>query len=302
MLEFIKIYKNFYKTSECSQLLNSCEHSIYTIQNFNNLSKLNDLKLWCENNEIYTLNKYTTIINDNIKNLQHIFNEPKLNNFIEFDIKSHIPFFFKLDTEKKYLSLDLKHSFSQLIDSLHIFNEKFDNIIFDNLPIFIRNSKKARIFMYHQIDAHDILKNSIFKLFDRLFESDHKIAQYLKDNNLIPISCNVDELVYDITETPNLFDEFIGDHTINGINIHLNTFEQHYISFIDPFTKKEKTIHIREYATHTHFATYTCPYMNQLYKVYNNLPIIENDLYIPHQTNWNKIIKLDEPIIITNVE
>jgi hypothetical protein len=42
--------------------------------------------------------------------------------------------------------------------------------------------------------------------------------------------------------------------------------------------------------------------MNQIYKAYNNLPIIENDLYIPDQTNWNKIIKLDEPIIITNVE
>lgn len=305
MIEYIKIYKNFYKTSEVSQLLNDCDLSMYTLQNFdkcyNSISKFNNLKRWCEDNNIYNLNEYIKKIHLNIRQLHHIFNEPKLNCFDENSITS-MPQSLKLNIGKKYLSIDLRHAYSQYIDSLHIFNNKFDDIIFEKLPCFMKESKNARIFMYCQIPCSDYFKSKVYKLFDRLFVSEHKIAQLLKEYNLNPISYNVDELVYDITETPHLFDEFIGDHTINGIDIHVNTFEKHYISFIDPATNKEKTIPIREYSTHTNFVTNTCPYMNQIYKAYNNLPIIENDLYIPNQSNWNKIIKLDEPIKITNIQ
>ena len=304
-MEYIKIYKNFYYTPDVPQLINNYDISIYTLHNFNNdynsISKLNDIKKWCEDNGIYSLKQFTKIINNNIRNIYYILNNHKFNTLNEFSHKQ--PPFSTLNIKTKYLSIDLKHAFSQLIDSSHIFEDKFDDIIFNNLPDFMRLSKKIRLFTYNQIPNSDFYAQYAYKLFDKLFElDDNRIVKYIKNNNLIPISCNVDELVYDITEIPNLFNEFIGDHTINGIDIHLNTFEQHHISFIDPFTKKERTIPIREYATHTNFVTHTCPYMNQIYKAYNNLPIIENDLYIPDQTNWNKIIKLDEPIIITNVE
>ena len=305
MLEYIKIYKQFHITSETSQLVNDCELSMYTIHNFdkyyNSISKLNNIKSWCEDNDIFTLKKYIKILHDNIRGLRHIFNGLKLNYYDDIGY-THITSFLNLDVKKKYLSIDLKHAYSQLIDSMHIFDSNFDDIIFDNLPNFMRESKRARIFMYSQIPKHENILQYTYKLFDKLFESDHKILQYLKKYNLNPISYNVDELIYDITETPDLFNEFVGEHTINNINIHLNIFEQHYITYIDPFTNKEKTIPIREYATHTNFVTRTCPYMNQLYKAYNNLPVIENDLYIPNKYDWNKIDKLNEPIKIVDIK
>lgn len=303
MLEYIKIYKNFHKTSEVSQLVNDCDLSMYTLQNFdgyyNSLSKLNDIKVGCEENGIHTLNDYVRLLHNQIVDLQDIFNNRKLN-FVEND---NLPknSFQKLDVGRKYLSIDLKHAYSQYIDSMRVFRDKFDDMVFDGLPEFMKGSKKARIFMYWQIPSHGNLKFYLYKLLDKVLESDHKIVQLLKEYNLKVVSYNMDELIYDITDIPTVFDEFIGDHTINGINIHLNTFEQHYISFVDPITKKDRTIPIREYSTHTNFVTNTCVYMNQLHKAYNNLPIVENDLYIPDNVHWNKIIKLDEPIKITEI-
>jgi hypothetical protein len=309
MIEYIKIYKNFYKTSEISQLVNDCDISMYTLHNFdsyyNSISKFNNLKKWCEENNIYTLKDYINIINNHILNSQHIFNDPNLNSYFNLyknNEQPQTPSFLKLDVGKKYLSIDIKHAYSQLIDSTHVFREKFDDLIFNGLPDFIKNSKKIRLFMYNQIPNIECYKLYINKLFDNIFESNHIISQYLKKYNLNPISYNVDELIYDITETPTLFDEFIGDHIINNLSIHLNTFKQHYIKYIDPFTKNEETIPIREYVTHTNFVTNTCVYLNQIYKAYNNLPIIENDLYIPDKEHWKKIIKLAEPIQITNIQ
>ena len=246
------------------------------------------------------LKDYVKILNSHICKSQYIFNEPKLN-FIESGCMLQ-PSFLKLDIGRKYLSIDLKHAYSQYIDSLNVFKDKFNDLMFDGLPDFMKESKKARVFMYFQIPAHENFKYHVYKLFDKIFESDHKITQYIKEHDLKPVTYNMDELVYDITEIPSLFDEFIGDHTINDITIHVNTFEQHYITFDDPIKKKERTIPIREYATHTNFVTNTCPHMNQLYKAYNNLPIIENDLYIPDNVHWNKIIKLDEPIKIIGID
>jgi hypothetical protein len=276
---------------------------MYTLQNFdryyNSLSKLNDIKVGCEENNIHTLNEYINVLNNQIGTLHDVFNDPKLFAFKEGTAPQ--PSFVKLDTERKYLSIDLKHAYGQYIDSMHVFSDKFDDMLFNGLPEFMRKSKKARLFMYLQIPNHHNIKYYIYKLFDNVFESDHKIIQLLKEYNLKVVSYNMDELIYDITDIPNMFDEFIGDHAINGINIHLNTFEQHYISFVDPITKKDTMIPIREYTTHANFVTNTCVYMNQLYKAYNNLPIVENDLYVPDKVHWNKIIKLDEPIKITSI-
>jgi hypothetical protein len=278
---------------------------MYTLHNFNEnyncISKLNDIKRWCENSDIFTLDEYANLLHKNIGRLYSVFNDPKLIYFGEISPTRIPPPSDPLSVGKKYLSIDLRHAYSQFVDSLHIFNDKFEDILFNELPYFMRESKKARIFMYLQIPNHNISKLHIYKLFNRLFESDHKISQYLKEYNLSPVSYNTDELIYDISNFPNLFDEFIGDLTINGIDIHVNTFDQHYISFIDPFIKEEKTIPIKQSGSYTNYVTsLTCPYMNQIYKVYNNLPIIENDLYIPHREFLDKIIKLDGPIKITN--
>ena len=306
MLEYIKIYKNFYKTAELSQLVNDCDISMYTLKNFdkhyNCISKLNAIKQWCEENGITTLNEYIKILNDHISNIKHIFEDerlivPQINTGV--DAKQ---MFVSLEAGRKYLSIDLRHAYSQYIDSLNIFKERFDDIIFNGLPDFIKESKKARILMYFQIPDTSAIKYNVISLFDKVLQSDHDLIKCINKYELKPVSYNIDELIYDITDCEQDFNQFVGEHTINSIDVKTNVFEQHYITYFDPIKNKEVTIPVKEYTDHTNFVTNQCIYMNQLYKAYYSLPLTDYDLYVPNVSNWIKYSKLDEPIKILEIK
>lgn len=305
-IEHIKIYKNFYKTGEISQLVNNCELSLYTLRNFDRyydcLTKLDNIKRWCGECGIESLKDYVNILNTNIRDKVELFNDRRLANLRMCDIGvSTDNIFVPLEPGRKYLSIDMTHAYAQYVDSLNIFDTPLDDMLFDGLPDFFKESKKVRLMMYCQIPSKDETKYNIIKMLTDILKSDCELIHRVNEYNLKPISYNVDELVFDITECPDMFDDFIGSMNIDGKDVKVDTFEQRYVVYVDPYTSKEKRLSIREYSSSTVFVNNICPYMNQIYKAYNGLSVSEEDLYLPDSTDWRKYHRLPEPIKIKEI-
>lgn len=308
LLENIKLYKNFYRGIDASQLLSNCEVSMHTLQNFDKdyqcIKKMDFIKNGCIESNIFTVKQYSEIIKSHMQKMRPFFNNKRLNSCGVNKIlhpsegKSFVP----LQPGKKYLALDMKKAYGQFIDSFNIFDDKLDNIIFEGLPDFVKESKKLRLFMYYQIPGFLIQTNNIITLFDDILQlNEYPLINCINEHKLEPVSYNIDEIVFDIDDCTEDFTQFIGTHEVNNLLFNVNIFEEHYISYIPHDSEKEKHVEIREYSDRTYYATNRCIYGNQLYKAYNNLPITDSDLYIANM-NSNDYIKLNEPIKITKIQ
>ena len=204
-----------------------------------------------------------------------------------------------LEYGRVYLSLDMYHSYSQMMDKLNIFPMEFDDLINDSIshPV-LKDNKKLRLCFYHTLKFHEDTKHYVTSLFEDVYNSDDVVVQMIKKLNIHQV--NVDELVFDITECLDEFIPYIGKRIIGGIQLNISVFTQHRIRYEDEWNK-ECEIHIREYTTHVDYVSKNCRYLNQLYKAYNNLPISELDLYVVDMNDQDLYYKLPEPIKITEI-
>lgn len=303
--DYIKIYKCFYRGIDASQLGNDCEVSMYTLQNFdkdyNCLQRLENIKNGCK--DIESLNTFTRKLSSHIESLYNVFNDKKLvqlcsnkSSLITDDMK-----FVNIPHNRYYLSIDLKSAYGQFVDSHHIFDEKFDDMLFNKLPDFMRDAKKLRVYMYYQIPTFTTQMQMIITVLEDMLKSDHPLIKFINEHNIVPISYNMDEMVFDINDFYEEFIPFVGEHNINGFDVKVNIFEQHYISYMEN-NCEEKTISVRKYLDKTYYAANSCVYGNQLYKAFNNLPLVDNDLYVTSNLHSSRYSKLEKPIKITSVK
>ena len=97
----------------------------------------------------------------------------------------------------------------------------------------------------------------------------------------------------------------MGDHTINNLNVHITIFNPHHVNYHDIFTDTEKTFLIKtDYITGKNYIAYKQnKFITQLYKAFKGLPILDEDLYIIDNNNYNhRIVKLKQPIKIISIE
>lgn len=211
--------------------------------------------------------------------------------------------FAKLDSSKTYLSIDLKHAFSQYIDSLHVLPKKFDELLIDILPDYLKENKTIRVFIYHQCISYIYNDNILYKLLSVL-NCNHDLINKLNEYKLQPASYNVDEIVFDITDYVDEFTQYVGLHNINDYNVNVAIFIPHRVTYINPENNKECKVDIKYniITKKNYFAQRTCKYMCQIYKAYKNLPLCDYDLYVPKADNPNEFYKMSEPIKIISVE
>lgn len=307
--EYIKVYKNYYsKDANCNALCEDTKISSHVLSVFDDIYNCNDKLQYiidnCKLCGIYTFNDYNHIICNHIRSVNYIFDSHVFNkiasvesNLINtYGITQNMSIYD--NTARTYLSIDIKHAFSQYVDSLNIFPSKFDELILCGLPSFMQESKSIRMLLYYQIIDHFRLRRNIVSLFDKVFASDDDLVQLILLKNKIPVTYNFDELIFDITDDPD-FDKFLGSRTIANIDLSISKFTAHTIAYIDPLVDQEKTLHIRKYTDHMYYVEKCCKYITQLHKVLNNLPIEDLDMY--YIDDFNKLHKLSEPIKITNI-
>ena len=213
--------------------------------------------------------------------------------------------FADLDSDRVYLSVDLKHAYSQYIDNLSILPDSFNNLFINSLPYeYLRENKKIRMFTYNQFSDY-IGEDNVLHILLNTLKCDHLLINKINEYNLKPVSYNVDELVFDITDYVEEFKPFIGqNYNINNYEFKVDIFIPHVVKYLDPdFDNKERKVNIRYFfSTQKHyFATCKCKYMCQIYKAFYKLPLCEYDLYVPTEDDPNVFYKMKEPIKITSI-
>lgn len=295
-----KLFKTISYAPWQPQLVNNDYLFEYTLNNFESNYKCKTLWLDFKDRCDISFDEFNTLYHNFLGHTKR-YNKMKLD-FSKYD--TYWCDMDKLNQElefgKVYLSIDMIHSYSQLMDRLGVLEKPFDELINDYIgnPI-LHDNKKLRLCFYHELKFHEDTKYFVSSLFEDVLNTDCPLVKLLNDMTIYQI--NVDELVYDITECVDNFKEFVGSHCLNGVNVNVNIFTPHLIKYYDEFGK-ECTYHIREYATHTEYIEKECRYINQIYKVYNGLPINDLDLYVSDINNTEMFYKLKEPIKIISIQ
>ena len=295
----IKLFKEINYTPWSYQLVMNDYLFEYTLENFESDYKCKTLWLDFKDQCNLSIDDFELWYRQFIKKTD-IYNEFNLD-FSRFDTHwcNDDVFNRELEYGRTYLSIDLVHSYSQLIDKLGVFDKSFDEIISDSIDNPLFDNKKMRLCFYHGLDYHEDTKYFVTSLFEDVLSSDNELITKVKS---LPIhQINVDELVYDITDCIDSFRPFVGKHKCNGINIRVDIFKPHRIRYYDEFNK-ECEYHIREYTAHNDYLGKDCRYMNQIYKIYNRKPINDLDLYVPDLNNMDFYYKLKEPIKLISME
>lgn len=308
-LEYIKIYKDLTYGSYKQQLVYNNELAAYTINLFNSdydsVNEYAQCVAMCERHGITTYTEYCDFIHNYIRSVKHISRQITNRNVqVEPSPLAKELMFAKLDPNKTYLAIDVKHAISQYVDSLNIIAEPIDKVLIDGIKDeYISNNKTFRMFIYNQFKSYNFNNNLIGFTYS-LMNSDHALITTIKSLGLEIVACNLDELVFDITNHKDVFVDFIGEHTINGIEVKVLTFIPHYISYIDPETNATHTVSIRYNPTtgKTNFQGRSCKYLNQIFKYYYNIPITDEDLYVCDTLHKSIYYKLDNPITIVSNE
>lgn len=312
---YLSIYKNICHSHLRLTLdvndIEFCKYQLELLDNdFGCINDFNKCVEFCKENNINSCSCISNILSDYFNRNRHFINILKkhIDNLNLQKLDEPIPYsmrFVNLDSNRVYLSLDLKHAYSQYIDNLNILPDSFNNLFTNSLPYkYLRESKKIRIFTYNQFSNFIYEDNILYSILNAL-KCDHPLINKINEYNLKPVSYNVDELVFDITDCVEEFKPFIGqNYNINNYEFKVDIFIPHIVKYLDPdFDNKERKVNIRYlFSTQKHyFAQRQCKYMCQIYKAFYNLPLCEYDLYVPTENNSNIFYKMKEPIKITSI-
>lgn len=314
LLKYLNVFKNLcYSHLRLTLDVNNKDFCMYQLMLFNDdydcLNDLNRCIKFCKDCNINSIEDVTNILAGHINSYKSVITTYKTHvdfaNLYDTETKiSKDNMFVKLDSNKTYLSIDLRHAYSQYADTLNIMSNKFDTAVIDTLPHeYLKELKKIRIFIYHQCLSY-IHDNNILNMLLTILKSDHQIINKLNELHLAPISYNIDELVFDVTDYVDVFKQYVGMHKINNYEAKVMLFVPHKVTYLDPESNKECNINIRYniMTRKNYIANRTCKYMCQIYKAYKNLPLCDYDLYVPNSDNPNVFYKMPEPIKIISVE
>lgn len=313
--KYLSIYKDLcYSHLRKTLDVNNIELCKYQLELLDNdLDCINDFNKcvdFCKENNIDSCSRISDILSANfsinkdfiniLKTYTGSLNVQKLDESIPHDMR-----FADLDSDRVYLSIDLKHAYSQYIDNLNILPDSFNNLFTNSLPYeYLRESKRVRMFTYNQFSDY-IGEDNVLHILLNTLKCDHLLINKINEYNLKPVSYNVDELVFDITDYVEEFKPFIGqNYNINNYEFKVDMFIPHVVKYLDPdFDNKERKVNIRYlFSTQKHyFATCKCKYMCQIYKAFYKLPLCEYDLYVPTEDDPNVFYKMKEPIKITSI-
>lgn len=303
-------YSNLSRTLDLNNI-ELCKYQLELLDNdFDCINDFNKCIKFCKENNIDSCSRISDILSAHFSVNKDFINIIKthIDNLNFQKIDESVPYsmrFVNLDSNRVYLSLDLKHAYSQYIDNLNILPDSFNNIFTNTLPHeYLRKSKKIRLFTYNQFSNY-IYEDNILYITLNALKCDHPLINKINEYNLKPVSYNVDELVFDITDYVEEFKPFIGQYyNINNYEFKVDIFIPHTIRYLDPdFDNKERKVNIRYlFSTQKHyFAHRQCKYICQIYKAFYKLPLCEYDLYVPMKYNPNVFYKMQEPIKITSI-
>lgn len=313
-IKHINIYKYLYRSAFTASMPNDKDICMYMLDLYNDdyncIDTFNNMVMTCKNEGITDVTDIVTIVERHLRFKNRSFMqisdiiEKQSDEYLVPDIPNDYRFA-KLDCNKTYLSIDLKHAFSQYIDSLNILGDTFDNLYINSLPYdILSKSKNIRTFIYHQFNIINYKIAQTYLIQSTLYDIDHELIKLINKHELLPVSYNIDEILFDITNYVDEFTKYIGLQTINNLETHVTVFNPHYITYIHPELNQEKRLDIRYYPNDNtnYIAQKTCKYVNQLYKAYKNLPLCDYDLYVPKDNNPNEFYMMSEPVKIISIE
>jgi hypothetical protein len=139
-------------------------------------------------------------------------------------------------------------------------------------------------------------------LLSRIFESNHDVIMFIKNNKLKLVRILNDELVFDVGPKNNLPSDFIKefcakDFIVDGIEFHVNVYQYKLIHYTYNGFDMYKAIFDNPVTNKRKFNSKTCLYTWQLNKMYNGEELTEKDKV---QFINGKIVPFTDEIKILN--
>lgn len=207
-----------------------------------------------------------------------------------------------------YLSIDLKNADFQVVDYLNLLHGETINDYIrktsEHTEIMEYKGNRNRTWDYmEKIMGHS--KLYIWELYclSKIYESDHEIMQYIRDNNLKLRKINGDELIFEIGEDMNLPQDFIDkwckhDVGIEGLTCHVKALRYGLAHYTINGQEQYKSFYDNHVTGQRKYVTKNCIYIHQLDKIYRGKKLTEKDNAIKNGQGFKKFS--DKIIILEN--
>lgn len=211
-----------------------------------------------------------------------------------------------LVTGHKYISIDIKDAAIQaLIDdgALTGFTSWTDLISSCTDNTLLINSKAFKIdIIRHFYKSNKLaIRTFMVKTLNKILTGDNVLATSFKD--VTPNLFLGDEVVFDITDDYNKYDEILGDRELEGVNVHIKKFSYTEIGWYTSSNQKSISIFpIREYSDgDIYMPRKTCRLFWLVYNFYHNFEDTPND-YKVQVDDFTILTLAQKPQFITGDE
>lgn len=206
-----------------------------------------------------------------------------------------------MHTGHYYLSIDMKEANFQTIDYLDLMKGKKiedyikENSDFPEIMDYKGNRLEIWDYMEEKMGASLLQKWELFCL-SKIYESDHEIIKYIKDNNLNLCKINGDEMMFEIGKEMSLPQDFVDkwckkDVDIEGLICHVRILQYGLAHYKINGQEQWKAYYDNYVTGQRRYNAKNCLYIHQLDKLYRGKKLTEKDKVIKNGTGFRDFIE-----------
>ena len=197
-----------------------------------------------------------------------------------------------------YLSIDIKEAFPKVLDYMGVLNgETFEEYISKYIThAEIMNWRGNRLDALKRMERYigdTFLPYWEFMALSRIYDSDHEIIKYIKENNLKLAKINGDEMMFEIGEVMNVPQEFIDkwckeEVDMAGLICHVRILQYGVVHYKINGQERWKTYYDNYVTGNRKYNAKNCLYIHQLDKLYRGKKLTEKDKVIKNGSGIRK--------------
>lgn len=186
-----------------------------------------------------------------------------------------------------YLSIDIKKANFQTIDFLNLLKgkkiEEYIKEILEYPEIMDYKGNRLEVWNYmERIMGRSLLLKWELHCLSKIYESDHEIIKFIKENNLKLSKINGDEIAFEIGEEMTLPQDFVNkwckeDVDIAGLTCHVRILQYGLVHYKINGQEQWKAYYDNYVTGHRKYNAKNCLYIHQLDKLYRGKKLSEKD-------------------------
>ena len=197
-----------------------------------------------------------------------------------------------------YLSIDIKEAFPKVLDYMGVlkgdsFTEYISKYITRPEIMDWRGNRLDALKCMERYMGDTFLPYWEFMALSRMYDSDHEVIKYIKDNGLKLAKINGDEMMFEIGEEMTVPQEFIDkwckkDADIAGLTCHVRILQYGLVHYKINGQEQWKAYYDNYVTGHRKYNAKNCLYIHQLDKLYRGKKLSEKDKVLKNGSGIRK--------------